>query len=108
MKIFTFAYIIFCLGLAIDYGCRPPTTGEQAAVIDVACTVLTAFAGSAEEEALCASAKDIVAIEADVRASRAESGPTVIRKTNPCQIVGTVCMNDAELARAIKTVRASK
>ncbi len=103
-----FGYVLFCLGLVIDYGCRPPTTGEQQVAVDVACTLLTAFAGSAEEETICATAKDIVAIEADVRASRAETGPTIIRKTNPCKIVGTVCVTDAELARAIKTLKESK
>jgi hypothetical protein len=81
---------------------RPPTTQQVGAVTDASCTLLRAFADSPEEEAICATIEDANRLAEEIRKERADAGSTATKKADKCQIVGTICATDAELARAIK------
>ncbi len=103
-----FAICLFIFGAACGTF-RPPTPAQEGAVVDGTCTMLSAFVGGPLEQALCATAEDIVAIEADARSVRADAGPGKLgRMSGRCQIVGTVCLTDAELAVAITHRKASR
>lgn len=85
-----------------------PTTKDQKAAVDTTCMLVDAFASTPEEQAICATADDLLALEGLVRAARADAGPTVARKSNPCKIIGSLCASESELAAAIKSRKASK
>jgi hypothetical protein len=92
------------LGLHCMTGCAKPPTAQQAgAVADATCTILDAFAGSSEEQAICATADDLIDLAATIRAYRSDAGPSrfVAKKSSNCRIVHTVCATDDELAFAI-------
>jgi hypothetical protein len=86
-----------------------PTPKQQGAIVDSTCTVLEAFASSPTEEAICATADHLVALEALVRSARADAGPAPLTgKSGKCQIVASVCATDPELATAIRSLRSIK
>ncbi len=98
-----FAVFLFAFGAA----CLTPK--QQGAIAESGCTLLAAFVGGPEEAAICATADDLIALEADARATRADAGPQKLgRKSGKCQIVGTVCLTDAELAEAIVRRKAAR
>ena len=109
MKVWGLIGVLYGFGVAAHFACStPPTLKQAGAVTEAGCTLLRAFADSPEEEAMCAAADDILGLMADVRAQREDSGPVEalkgVRKAGKCQIVGTVCATDAELAPAIRRV----
>jgi hypothetical protein len=114
---FAFALLLFAFGCLVGHGLgcgvQPPTLKQAGAVADAACTVVDAFAASPEEQAICATADDILGLMADVRAQRADAGPEqkagrLGRASGKCKIVGTVCATDEELAPAIARRKASR
>ncbi len=93
--------------------CAAFTPARQGAVVEGSCTMLAAFVGGPLEQAICATAEDLVAMEADARAVRADAGPPVGGRLGrklgaSCQIVGTVCLSEAELGAAIASRKASR
>ncbi len=71
--------------------------------------MLAAFVGGPLEQALCATAEDIVAIETDARAVRADAGPGKLgRASGQCKIVGTICLTESEVAAAIVRRKATR
>jgi hypothetical protein len=101
------------IGLFIIAACsKPPTLKQAGAVTDATCEVLRAFEDTPAEEAICATADDILGMMADIRATRADAGPANAlgrnRKAGKCHIVGTVCASDEELAMAIQARKAAK
>ncbi len=98
-----FAAFLFAFGAA----CLTPK--QLGAVAEGTCTELAAFVGGPLEQTLCAAADDIIAMEADARATRADAGPGKLgRMGGSCQIVGTVCLTESELAVAIAHRKAAK
>ncbi len=95
---------LYLAGCLIGTACaHPPTPAQQGAIVDSGCTLLEAFAGGPLEQAICATADDLIAMEADARTARADAGPAKLgRMSGKCQIVGTICLTDAEVAAAIK------
>ncbi len=99
-------------------GCaHAPTPGQVGAVADATCTLLAAFAGGPEEQAICATADDLIALETDIRGTRAvalvdagSTGHAMGRKLEPCSIVPgtTLCATQTELAAAIKSRKAKR
>jgi hypothetical protein len=75
---------------------------------DVACSLLTAFGGTSDEQTLCADATDLAVIADSIKLARADSGLGM--KANKCKLVPltTVCATDTELATAIKARKGSK
>jgi len=110
MKAVAFVLSMFALGAvsAHLFGCvKPPTAKQAGAVAEASCTLLQAFAQSPEEEALCATADELIGLAQDVRAKRAAAwadGGVVglTRKAGKCQIVHDVCATDEELSAVIK------
>jgi hypothetical protein len=105
-KASAFAILLFIAGTGIGATCARPTPAQAGAVVEAGCTLFSAFDASPEEQAICATAEDVVGMMADIRAERADAGPAprggkLGRKSNPCRIVGTVCATDEELALAI-------
>ncbi len=101
-----FAICLFVSGCLIE-ACLTPR--QQGAIAEGGCTLLAAFVGGPEEAAICAFADDIIAMEADARATRADAGPGKLgRKSGKCQIVGTICLTEEEMASAIAHRKASK
>jgi hypothetical protein len=83
-----------------------PTPKEQGAVVDATCELLQAFGGTPAEMAICATASDLVSLEAEIRSARSDAGAGRLgRGSGKCQIIKTVCATDEELAGAIKVVR---
>ncbi len=100
---FTLAVGLFIFGAA----CLTPR--QQAAVAEGVCTELEAFVGGPLEQVICATADDLVAMEADARATRVDAGPARLgRMSGKCQIVGTICLTESELAVAIKARKAAR
>jgi hypothetical protein len=97
------------LGLVVLVACaKPPTSKQVGAVAEASCTLLQAFAESPEEEAICATADDLIDLAMTVRAERSDAGPGKLgRKSGQCKIVGDVCATDVELAIAIKAHKAA-
>ncbi len=102
-KAFAFAVFLFAFGAA----CLTPK--QQGAIAEGACIELSAFVGGPLEQTLCAAADDIIAMEADARATRADAGAGKLgRASGSCQIVGTVCLTESELAVAIAHRKAKR
>jgi hypothetical protein len=93
-----------------------PTAGQVGAIAEASCILLAAFAGGPEEQALCATADDLIALETDIRGTRvatamdASPGHALGRKLESCSIVPgtTICATQTELASAIKNRKAKK
>ena len=97
--------------LLLEMACNKLPTPEQAgAAVDVACTLLKAFDGTPEEQAICATAADLIELAKTVREKRGDAGLArfATQKTERCQIVETVCATDIELAYAIVAKKAAK
>ncbi len=94
--------LALAIGLFV-FGAACLTPRQQAAVAEGVCTELEAFVGGPLEQVICATADDIIAMEADARSARADAGPARLgRMAGKCQIVGTICLTEPELAAAIK------
>ncbi len=98
-----FAVFLFIFGAA----CLTPK--QQGAIAEGTCTELAAFVGGPREQSICAFADDLIAMEADARATRADAGPSKLgRKSGACRIVGTICLTEEEMASAIAHRKATR
>ncbi len=109
----TLGLFVACFGVIVitAFACaKPPTAKQAGAVAEASCTLLQAFAESPVEEAICASADELIDLAMSVRAQRADAGPVMglTKKAGKCQIVHDVCATDEELALVIKAKRAKR
>jgi hypothetical protein len=93
----------------------PAAKQAEGDVAEAACKTVIAYAGTSDEEALCAVAPELVALANDVRAERADAGLTKkLARLGPtsgrCQIIPTqtVCATDDELFMAIVAVKSTR
>lgn len=108
----TVAVIMVLVGMAIavDKLCDCVTPQQSAAAAKTACTLVEAYRDTPQVESICATAPEIAelataAVEA-MQAERADGG----RKAVECKRIpdtGT-CATDAELAAAIRSVKAGR
>jgi hypothetical protein len=90
----------------------PAAKQAEGTAAEAACQTVIAYAGTSDEEALCAAAPELVALANDIRAERADAGITKkLARLGPapanCQIIPTqtVCATDDELFMGIVAVR---
>lgn len=113
IRVLAFTSAMYVVGCAVG-ACASfkPTPKQGGAIAEASCTLLEAFVGGPEEQAICATADELIAMEADARSARADAGPAkggaLGRKAGTCKIVGTVCLTDAELAAVIKARKAAR
>ncbi len=110
LRILAFTAGMYASGCLVGLGCaHAPSPAQQGAIAEAGCTLLAAFASSPAEQAICATADELIAMEADARSARADAGPGKLgRKSGKCQIVGTACLTDDELAAAIVHRKAAR
>jgi len=81
--------------------------------VDAGCELLRVFPGTEDEQALCATAADLLDIATMIRSARADASDPISRfttKSARCRIVPgqTLCATDDELAWAIRELHARK
>ncbi len=108
----TLGLFVACFGVIVitAFACaKPPTAKQAGAIAEASCTLLQAFAESPIEEAICASADELIDLAMSVRAARTDAGPMgLTKKAGKCQIVHDVCATDEELALVIRAKRAKR
>lgn len=112
IRVLAFTSAMYVVGCAVG-ACASfkPTPKQEGAIAEASCTVVDAFAGGPLEQAICATADELIAMEADVRADRSDGGAGKLgRLSGKCKIIPstTVCATDSETAMAIRARKAAR